>query len=306
MKKVLEAVSAAPVFIVGFPRSGTTLLRTALAQHPALNVHEVEPHYVLDLYDRFGVEVKDISAAAQLLVGHRNFPSRKVQPYVVKRLFEGTKRLPLAVFLEKYFSLLFDDAEAKPLVLKLPRAVFKLDVVQKLWPNARVIHVVRDPRGALASHLARWPGEDLWSRVETWKRAVRAGHEWVVQHPNAGIIVHFEKLVTDPAARLGHVCRLIGAEFHKAMLDLDYRTYEFSLNDPGSASTRRFRHFDASKIDQWKENLSPSQVQFIERRCQHQMARLGYEATRPAANKLAYWAYWLKGRFSSIARGGPF
>ena len=69
-----------PVFkdyliIVGFPRSGTTMLRSYLSYYPELCVHEIEPHWIQDFYLKYGKNAVDGNVIRKFLLNHRKFPS---------------------------------------------------------------------------------------------------------------------------------------------------------------------------------------------------------------------------------------
>ncbi len=127
--------AAAPVFLVGFPRSGTTLMDQVLAGHSALRV--MEEKTLLDgLAGELGAD-----------------PAVRLE--VLGRL-DGEGR---AVLRRRYLDLAGDQlgarlASGQRLVDKLPLNILNLWLIQGLFPDARVIVALRDPRDVCLSCFA--------------------------------------------------------------------------------------------------------------------------------------------------------
>ncbi|MCP4166576.1 MAG: sulfotransferase [Chloroflexi bacterium] len=59
------------IVVTGCQRSGTTLVRSILAQHPDLSVHPSEPQFILELWKRYGPVIDDVPAAIDYVNLHR-------------------------------------------------------------------------------------------------------------------------------------------------------------------------------------------------------------------------------------------
>jgi tetratricopeptide (TPR) repeat protein len=115
------------VFLVGFPRSGTTLLEQVLASHPEIVGIEERPTLV-DPVDRALFDL------------------------------DGLSRLPAAeadrlraIYWERARAMAAGDITGKVLVDKLPLNTLKLPLIAKLFPDARILFAVRDPRDVVLS-----------------------------------------------------------------------------------------------------------------------------------------------------------
>lgn len=121
---------AAPIFFVGFPRSGTTLFEQMLAAHPALiTTGEDSP---LDQMERF------------LWKG-------RTHPDDLARFDAAAVRGARAEFWNRARRLLGDGLGGRRLVDKLPLNLVELGVIAKLFPDAQVIVALRDPRDVCLS-----------------------------------------------------------------------------------------------------------------------------------------------------------
>jgi tetratricopeptide (TPR) repeat protein len=124
----------APVFLVGFPRSGTTLTEQVLASHPAFVTSHEKPF------------LNNVLNDMDSIVG-----SRTVYPDGLSELSEeGVSRLREAYWTHVNDEL-GDEGADKRLVDKLPLNIVQLGFVRRIFPESLVIVVMRDPRDACLS-----------------------------------------------------------------------------------------------------------------------------------------------------------
>ncbi len=121
-----------PAFIVGSPRSGTTLLGDMLDLHPEI-ARWYEPYFVLDRY--FRAAPNDVLTAAE------------VNPAVRK-------------FIRKQFAAYGRKRRRRIVVDKSPRNSLKIPFLYKIFPQARFIHIYRDGRDATLSIHREWTKRD--------------------------------------------------------------------------------------------------------------------------------------------------
>ncbi len=126
---VSSNTSRAPVFIVGMPRSGTTLLEQILASHPAVHGAGELTHI-----PRIALSLKWLERARGQ--GH-------ISPISSEALNESA-----AAHLQRLEHL---SGGAARVVDKLPGNFKFLGLIQSLFPNAHVIHCKRDPRDTCLS-----------------------------------------------------------------------------------------------------------------------------------------------------------
>jgi Flp pilus assembly protein TadD len=115
-----DAVRSAPVFLVGFPRSGTTLLDTLLMGHPGVEVLEEEPAL--------------LHAAAELPTDIADLPTASADQVNAARA--------------RYFEVagnLTPLAAGKLLIDKNPLSMNALPVIRRLFPDAKIILALRHP-----------------------------------------------------------------------------------------------------------------------------------------------------------------
>jgi hypothetical protein len=243
------ALSSQPVtFLVGAERSGTTLLRLMLDSHP-----ELAFRYEFELaVDRMPPDQgwPDVDAYCEWLRTYRFVdPPPHIDPTLdypsLVRSFLEQKRV----------------ADGKPRVGAVVHRHY--DRLLRIWPDARFVHIVRDPRDVARSTLGMgWAG-NVWTGVEHWADAerlwerVRGGLP-----PERWIDVRYEDLVDDAPGTLARICELVGIPFSPEMLSY-----------PGRSS---YRAPDPGRKERWRTRLAPLEVQLVEARVGDMLEPRGY------------------------------
>ncbi|MFP3913777.1 MAG: sulfotransferase family protein, partial [Actinomycetota bacterium] len=167
------------------------------------------------------------------------------------------------------------------------------DLVFAEFPQARMIHVMRDPRDRHASVMRRYP--DVTRHVGPvtgrWVASERSLRRNLRRHPGRYLAVRYEDLVRHPVDVLGEVCRFVEEPYTDEMLamkgDPDHQEGNSSFESfaPGVISTRA--------IGRYAGTLERRDIAFIETVARRPMARLEYlpppgERTRPRARDIPY------------------
>jgi tetratricopeptide (TPR) repeat protein len=190
-----------PIFLFGFPRSGTTLLDTMLAGHPGVLVLEEKPVH---------------HRAAEGLGG-------------IDRL-AGIDGAAMAALRERYFAALdaiAPEARDKLVIDKLPLGILDTAFVHRIFPDARFIFAERhpcdvvlsgfmtrfDPKGGMANFLDLRDTAALYDAVMTyWQRCREV-------FPLAVHAVRYERLIADAEAELRPLAAFLGLNWDARLLD---------------------------------------------------------------------------------------
>jgi hypothetical protein len=242
-----ELISA-PLFLVGAERSGTSLLRHMLDDHPQL-AWEKEFEYAIDLLPPEG-----------------GFPSLPAYHCFldINRVFQlsGNPVDPRLNYPELVNSFLIRKRAAKRLVGATVHRHF--DRLLRLWPEARFVHLIRDGRDVARSVVEMgWAGT-VWNGCNRW---IEAETLWDCFSrdlpPDRHMTLRFEDLIRDPVRELSRICEFSGVKYHGAMLDYpSHSTY----GPP-----------DAKMVASWKRKLTPREVQLVEARIGPMLQARGYE-----------------------------
>jgi hypothetical protein len=278
----------APIFVVGTPRSGTTLVQRMLDAHPNLAVFDELTYFdgILKLRTR----VPDLRAPGAVDRLFEAIPRLEQYPYWrnVDDLLAETRRRLAADPRPSYprFYRYFLEAHARRAGKrrwgdKSPANVRRLDALWRMFPGARVIHAIRDPRATVASRLkAEWSSSEVLSTALKWRLDVEAGRRFAAggqAQAAAYAEVRYEDLVRDPERELRRLCRHLGEPFASCMLDY-HRSSDVAFQAaPWKAGV--FRPVSAASIDRWRSEISPPRLALIELVAGGTMRRLGYEPT---------------------------
>lgn len=215
----------ARAFVVGFPRSGTTIVQAMLARHPDVFTFPETSffeHAIGDLHVRCG----DARACSDARLHHRLGFAHGASRRTLNEL-AATLDLPLfAAHIParlgpriRRFVALLDCATAgrgaTTWVEKTPNHVYYLDAIAHFVPDARVVHVIRNGTDALASILdARMTygetvfGGALETWVQRWNRAMVI-HAAYARLPNH-LLLRYDDLVADPLRSWNAIARFTG------------------------------------------------------------------------------------------------
>jgi hypothetical protein len=197
-----RAIGAAPVLIVGAPRSGTTWVQRLLLADPRFCGGQ-ESHFFVS----FGRVLRDFDHK-------RDMPrSHGLSHYWSREDFVSTLR---GLWLRTVAPVIAAAPEASVLVEKTPDHARWLDVAREIVPAARVVHVIRDSRAVVASLLAagRAPWGDAWapkslgSAIAVWRTHVEA----VLAEGDRVTTVRYEDLLRDAGAGVSRLHRALGIE----------------------------------------------------------------------------------------------
>ncbi len=145
------------------------------------------------------------------------------------------------------------------------------------------LHIIRDPRGVFASRNygkymkatgSRYP---IFFIIRSWQRTV-ANHI-LNRHKENYLMIKYEELVNQPEEILIKICRLLGVDFLRDILDFNkYRDGRGNRWEPNT-SFESSKTFNNSSINRWKDVLSTEEIEVIEYFCQSEMRYMGYEMT---------------------------
>ena len=155
---------------------------------------------------------------------------------------------------------------------KTPDHARHLDVLLGDFPDARVIHVVRDPRATVASELRLdrdWASDDPEVAASRWARGVaplRAHGD----DPRV-LVVRYEQLVRAPEPTLRTLCDHVGLSWDPAVLapGPGHPDYRHGDQDPWAG-------IGTGSLDTWQDELTPSDLLAVARHARPGAALLGY------------------------------
>lgn len=214
----------ARLFLVGCPRSGTTLLQSLLSAHP--QVFSVPESHLYSrvssrnrLLRRLGMARRDAPEIFSRILVSSGLPPAKPRGVTVnfylRRLAEALDKATLA--------------EGKTVWLeKTPRHLYYLSDISRTLPSAKFIHILRNGSDVVASlyetthqYPGLWGGErSIDSCIDRWIKDIALSSQY--QGKRNHLIVRYEELIEDPETSLRKLLVFVDIPFAKSILT-DYR-----------------------------------------------------------------------------------
>jgi hypothetical protein len=277
-----NTVPAPFVFVVGRGRSGTTLVRAMLEEHPRMAIPE-ESHFVVQLarqsarYERDGGF--DVHRFAQDLFGHWAFRRWGISRDDTWRALREAHPQDVASALRAVYASYARSVGKERYGDKTPSYVMNIDLLGRTFPEAVFVHIIRDGRDVALSYLATDFGPRTVAHAAMlWDRFVRAGRDAGGRLGSDRYLeIRYEELVADPERVLHDVCGFVGLSFDERMLRYHERAAAFvpSLAQ-GEHHTNLYRPPTAGLRD-WRREMSHRQLAVFESIAGGLLDELGYE-----------------------------
>jgi hypothetical protein len=309
------------LFLGGAAKSGTTLLLSLLDGHPRLAVLPEETHF-FDKRTKFSALTSSSDKVRWFLesphcdlrfLAHgrveRTRPtngSPNTRDYTHLD-YTGFVRLTQNIAKQPWLndSLIFSEVVRSYAVIsgcdwpncirwieKTPGNEAYSDDLFRLFPEAKLLQLVRDPRAVFASRK-----KHLISRYGCYAKAHRLVREWnrssrqiskLQKRTDSYLLVRYEDLVQDTGRTLERVCQFIGVELLPVMLEPTRAGKQWGGN---SAYDKTFGGISAEPVNQWKNQLTNDEIWWVEMHCREGMRIAGYQ---PETNCRFSFARWFK------------
>lgn len=277
----------APIFVVGAPRSGTSLLARMLDAHPSIGLADELCFFDIVLGARR--EMPELDSAERIERFLELLPKMDHVRFwadgelLIRAAAERLRADPSPCYAAFYRHLMEARAAAlgkRRFGEKTPWNVRHLEALEALFPNARFVHIVRDPRAVVASKrkLPR-TSRDVVTNAVKWAIDVAAAARYRDGSPDRAarlLEIRYEDLVRCPETVLRRVTDFLGEPFDPAMLAFAEAGALAFKDQPWREGVRR-PLFDSS-LEAWRTELSPAQVSLVQGLTRRGMARYGYPA----------------------------
>ncbi|MEJ7807121.1 MAG: sulfotransferase [Telluria sp.] len=226
------------IFIVGMPRTGTTLLERMLGRH------------------------SDVRSAGELLDFGQLLASASRKHLAANpgsTMVEASRNIDFAALGRDYMASAREAASGSPIFIdKMPINYMYCGLIKKALPNARIIHLVRDPMDSCyavyktlfyqAYHFS-YDFDELADYYASYHRTMRHWHDVM---PGEILDVHYEDLVTDTETQARRVLAWCGLDWQEAVLtpsENDHPSTTASaaqVREPvHTSSVQRWRRYEA-------------------------------------------------------------
>ena len=297
------------IFIVGNSRSGTTMMGRIVGKHPQVfSFHEL--HFFGELWtpQEQQTPMKPEESAqlmARLLCIQRDGYLTQGDPQVflaeaqaIVQDLPPEKRNPATIF-ETF--LLYESQQHQKLIPcdHTPGNVFYINEILELYPDAKIINMIRDPRDVLLSQKGKWKRRFLGAKKiplqealrakinyhpvtisKLWNSAITAGAKFA-QHERV-YSLNFEELLQNPETKVREICDFVGLSFEPSLLEVP------QIGSSTASDTPKKTGIDASKAGNWRKGgLNSTEIFLCQKITEEYRQKYNYEAIAVQPNYLA-------------------
>ena len=272
-----------PVFILGSPRSGTTLLSHLLLSAGGFAVVRSELHALNIIGPRFGglKSESDRAALVETWLATEVHRRTGLSAERLRELVMGEVR-SATDFLGTVMEEVCAIQGARRWSDCTPENVAYIEPLALAFPEARFLHVVRDGRDVaasiakrgLANAAARDEGRELEVAALLWEWFVKQGRRGCEAFSERSMEVRYEELVSDRGGSLERISAFIGHEVDPA------RVEEFALGSvskPNTSFEEDLEKGSFQPVERWRSSLSKEELARLEGLVGETLTELGYE-----------------------------
>jgi sulfotransferase family protein len=273
-----------PIFIVGAPRSGTTLLQRMLRSHPRISSPTGESHFIIPLY-RNASTFGDLRKKQNL---------RKVlqEMYRISQNFLDTDlhgmRFDIEKLAEEFHARHYDSipaiisglfernarGEGKSRWLdKTPYYILHLPKIRAMFPDSQIIHIIRDGRDCALSMIIRKYDlhvYNVYHAAKLWQQYVETGQA-IGQELGSDVYyeIRYEDILADPVGVMQKICVFLEEEYNNSLVNFE------KSSEPGKTPLLK-KPIQQDNAEKWRRLMTPWQIRIFESAAGDILVRNGY------------------------------
>jgi hypothetical protein len=296
-----------PIFIIGSPRSGTTLLRFMLSSHPDIFIpdetgfipHLVKPDHIEDT-----LSLKEVISLLDR-IGKLNYQWYDLVDDI-PAFYQNLVSPNLMYVLDTLFRQIIANQNAIRWGDKTPLYVRHITLISMIYPHAQFIHVIRDGRDATLSAQRKWGVSKYWYMdnyylLQNWVTNVTMGRRDGTRLPKSQYFeLRYEQLVQDPENNLHQICQFLGETYHPKMVN--HNNLALQVGPGPDQHTEVMQPISTSSVGRWYSEMSVFDKKMTDHLAGHLLLELGYE--RPAVEQFTTQEYfrlkYLAGKYNIV------
>ncbi|MEG3898512.1 MULTISPECIES: sulfotransferase [unclassified Microcoleus] len=248
------------IFLVGAPRSGTTILQSLLAAHPEVISFPESKFFHYLLYDQFAGKLPSRMEAF--------FKDEIKRPELLKDFDDSQTVETKASWFVRVLDGLAAEQKKSIWLEKTPEHMYFIDDIEHFLPDAKFIHILRNGMDTIASmYDATRSFNELWGAgwdlnhcIGRWEHAMLTSHKYV--NKSNHILVKYEELLDDKTKTLGEICKFIGIEYDgKMLVDYQEKAANLSLNLPWHKGIER--DIKTSNVHKYHKIFNRNEIRYI-------------------------------------------
>jgi len=267
-----------PIFVVGCDRSGTTLLGAMIGGHPnsvclpeATFIKSSMPEGPAETPVQHSEILSRIEMMWRFRIWNFDLNGRRPKPGDSVKTYADTWNWLVLQYAEEC-----GRSDPEIWIEHWPGKILYLARLLDHFPDAKVIHIIRDGRAVAASFLSLdWGPNTVREAAFYWTRIMGFGFSASACFgPEKIYNVHYEDLVTNSEQTMREICKFIGIDFHSDMLNSKgLKVPKFTQKQHSLVGEQPKQ----SRVTAWRESLSPREIEIFESLTHDLLRYLGYE-----------------------------
>lgn len=273
-----------PIFIVGAARSGTTLLQYMLRSHPNISLPTAESHFFIPFYkkrndfDDLKKEQNILQLLNEIYQSRQSFFDNDVHgiKFDAKKLAHSFHQQKLFTVPQIISGIFQSNAHAegkKRWGDKTPYYILHLETIIEMFPDAQIIHLIRDGRDCALSMLERkWDLQifNTYHAAYTWNRYVTAGKYFGQKHPESYVEIRYEDILNQPELSIKKLCDFLNIEFNHSVIN-------FKKSDGSGKTTLLTKPLQKDNQAKWKNKMTKNQLGLFEYHARKMLTECDYD-----------------------------
>lgn len=259
----MTTICASPIFVGGYFKSGTSLLRALLGQHPEVAAGLETHWFAIDPQRRVGRHGEALNDSIARLAAFFQLDETAIREATVDAK-SGE------VFLDRLMQLHVASQNKTRWAEKTPDNILYVDRVFAHWPDARFVHILRDPRDVYASLNNCGKGGSPEVFAQTWSDWISGGEAMGrVVGPERFQTVLYADLVNHPALVMRPLAEFLDLSWSPALATFEGQRDEFDLvlRTTGKRSTTLeslSQPLFTDRVGVWKRDLEPTLLETLQ------------------------------------------
>lgn len=273
-----------PIFVVGAPRSGTTLLQYMLRSHPRISMPTGESHFMIPLY-RNAAKFGDLRQA-------ENVQKVLQEMYRISADFLDTDLHGMRFDIEMLANELhIQGCDTIPKIIrglfvknargegkarwgdKTPYYVLHVRAILKMFPNAQIIHIIRDGRDCGLSMFKRRYDFNVYNTYHAakyWQQYVETGQETGRELGTETYLeVRYEDILAEPIHIMQKICTFLGEVYDESLVN-------FKKSTQSGKTPLLQKPLQGGNTEKWRRLMTPWQIRIFEGAAGDTLMRNGY------------------------------
>jgi Sulfotransferase family len=270
-------MATSPIFIIGMPRSGTKLLRDILNNNQHISIPIYETVFIPSLINKYGLHPSfDETSINEIIHDIKNsffyFYAKKDGFLFDEPHFKKNIDYNSLLSIIKYILQNFSEKKGEDILWgdKTPSYIDHVELLNSSFPEAKFIHIIRDPRDNVISANKVWH-KNIYRVAQRWNDSIIKFKDYTDNNNINLLEIKFEELLDDPNGTINVICDYLGVDYDQQMLLLRKKVEHHG-------STKNSTNIVSENKMKFLKTLSPKQLKKIEELAFTGINMYGYEA----------------------------